>query len=352
VTVPITEKQRIQRRKWGGGSDVAALIGVDPWRNIADVWLEKRGQLQEQPETAAMEAGTLFEKPVLERAKLDLGPIRANVRRVRRDLRLACNIDGIVVETGEPVEVKTAGLFGPLVGEWGEDGSGDVPPHVVAQAHAHMIVTDKQCCHVRTFLGGRGFVGYVVERHEPLVTLIERACRDFWATVESGVRPDCYAPSMAVLRRVKRVPGRVVELPANVLATKAEIDEAFRAAKSEKDECDRLILAMLGDAEAGVVFTDDGPPAVTYYETTRKAYSVPEKTYRTLRLRAKMPEELEHAEVERINGTGDARIAGYQHAAEDGAADTGGVAEPGDDGGANVPHGDDGHPQHEESGGG
>lgn len=43
--MPITQKQREFRRSHIGSSDIAAILGKDPYKTAYDVWLDKTGQL-------------------------------------------------------------------------------------------------------------------------------------------------------------------------------------------------------------------------------------------------------------------------------------------------------------------
>jgi len=70
----ITEEQLKQRENHVGSSDMAAIMGVDPWRSSADVWFEKTGKLKEQAETEAMYLGNKLEGGVLDFAEEKLGP--------------------------------------------------------------------------------------------------------------------------------------------------------------------------------------------------------------------------------------------------------------------------------------
>ena len=45
--MPITEKQRQRRRDHLGASDMAAVMGVSPYRNAWTIWAEKTGRLEE-----------------------------------------------------------------------------------------------------------------------------------------------------------------------------------------------------------------------------------------------------------------------------------------------------------------
>jgi len=52
----------LEYRKQGiGGSDVAAIAGLNPWRSPMAVWLEKTGQIEPQKENEAMYWGAALE---------------------------------------------------------------------------------------------------------------------------------------------------------------------------------------------------------------------------------------------------------------------------------------------------
>ena len=275
----ITDFQRSVRKNSLGSSDMAAVMGLSPWSTAYDVWLAKTGQLQEQPPNASMQAGSLFEEGVLRYAEEQLGPIIRNQRRTCADAPLAANIDAITVADRRPIEAKTAGLFGPLTGHWGEAGTDDVPPAYIIQCYVHMICTGTDFCHLAAFLGGRGFALYGVGRDEVVAKGVKDwACR-FWENhVVANIPPDNSTPSISIIKRIKREPESVVEVPPVLVDTyqtlrQIRLDAAKREATAKTE-----LLAALGTAEGG----DYGGGMVTYLECKRKAYSVAENTYRKL----------------------------------------------------------------------
>jgi len=275
----ITDFQRSIRKNSLGSSDMAAVMGLSPWRTAYDVWLEKTGQLEEQAPNASMEAGTMFEQGVLRYAEEQLGPIIRNQRRTCKDAPLAANIDALVVADGRAVEAKTAGLFGPLTGHWGEAGTDDFPAPYIIQCYVHMICCDSDFCHLAAFLGGRGFVLYGVGRDEVVANGIKDwACR-FWDNhVVANLPPEGSTPSMDIVRRIKREPESVVEVPPVLVDTYQTLRQIRLDAAKREEAAKAELLAALGTAEGG----NYGAGMVTYLECKRKAYSVAEITYRKL----------------------------------------------------------------------
>ena len=90
---------------------------------------------------------------------------------------------------------------------------------------------------------------------------------------------------LEVMRRIKRVPEKVVSLDQRALLAV----EGWEKVKAQKRDIEKLadrvqaeMLALLGDAEAGVL--PDGR-LLTYQEQTRKGYTVEPCTYRVARIR-------------------------------------------------------------------
>ncbi len=289
--MPITDKQRRQRQKHIGSSDMAAILGKDPWRSPYDVWLEKSGKLQPVAEAnQAMQAGLDLEPGVLTFSERELGPLLRNQYRSLPDLYIGAHIDALVKDTKEPVEAKTAGIHGPLAEEWGEPGTDQIPDRVIIQAHVHMMcVKDASVgvCYVAALIGGKGLCMYLVEKKAQLVDIIAERAVAFWEkNVMRDIPPDGVA-SLGVAKLMRRMPDKVVEWQENSDAFRALCDmEAAKisasAADARVDKAQATVLSRLGDAEAARL--PDGR-LLTYMQQTRKGYTVPASTYRVLRVK-------------------------------------------------------------------
>lgn len=266
----LTQHQIERRKKYVTSTDVAAILGVSPYKSAYDVWLDKRGMVDPQPSNDAMELGTLLEPALLQHAENELGRITRNQFRVKPDFYLAATCDAIENATGRPVEAKTAGLLGPLVGQWGDTGTDHVPDAYLVQAHVQMIVTDTDLCHLFAFLGGLGIRHYVIPKVEKLAAKIAGASVDFWTRcVEGGQEPGDSKADLEVLKRVRRVTDKVGEAPAELIQAYEAICDALRTAELEKEALQAAILTKMGDAEAATF----GDPSrwVTYFPQKRAA---------------------------------------------------------------------------------
>jgi putative phage-type endonuclease len=285
----ITAEQRQLRRRYIGSSDAAAILGLDPYRSASDVWMEKTGRLDDADRgndrgNDATAAGNVLERAVLDWAERSLDrPLNRDVMKVAGDL--CANLDGewpgALASAPFVVEAKTTGIVGLPDPGYGEPGTDQVPERVIIQTHHQMFVTGYALAWVPVLIGGRGFCMYQVERDEALAAAIaERASAFVDRHVKTDTPPDDFRPSVEILRRARRQPGKVVTLDDEIVSRFV----VARAARIQAEEAESYaladLIAALGDAEAG----DYTAGRVTYFQATRKAYTVKESTYRTLRL--------------------------------------------------------------------
>lgn len=291
----LTPQELERRRHFLTASDVPAILGKSPWNNAADVFLAKVAGLV--PKTnAAMEAGSLLEPKVLEWAESRLGPILPGDWRVHDNGINAASLDGMTAD-GEIVEAKTSGIVGPgNPRDWGEEGTDEIPEYYLAQVYAQLLVTGARRAWVPALIGGRGFVLYCVWPNERALAAIEAVSVQFWTgCVLAKEPPPKQFASIETLTRLRREPGKAVEIPdefaREFLAAKEQANAAGKAEERAKSQ----LLSALGDAEVGRWSGGE----FTFREQTRKGYTVEDCTFRVLRSKAAKPKatKLEAIEV-------------------------------------------------------
>jgi hypothetical protein len=129
---------------------------------------------------------------------------------------------------------------------------------------------------------------YRLERNDALADAVAEAGRRFYRDhVEADKQPADFRPPIEVLKRMRRVPNKTVPVSGELLDAWVTARAALKVATEEEEAFKAAVLAELGDAEAG----DPGDGRLlTYFEHKRKAYEVPETSYRQLRVKpAKEP---------------------------------------------------------------
>ena len=286
--MPITEHQREQRNKHLGSSDMAAVLGLDRYRTPHDVYLEKTDKLRDNDISGKMAVylGNHLEDGVLAFASDELGELRRNQYRSHPDLPIGASLDAILVDSDEPVEAKTSGLLGPTNDEWGPDGTDQVPDRVIIQVHTQMLCVEPtivETAHVAALIGRRGFAMFHIKRSPRICEVIAETADRFWSLyVTADTPPPDSVASMDVLKLIKREPKSIATVESETVLAWVEAKEVLKEAKAKKEEAEAILLTALGTAEAGVT-SEIG--AVTYYERSRKGYTVESTTFRVLRHR-------------------------------------------------------------------
>lgn len=276
--MPITEAQRESRKKHLGGSDIPALLGLDPFKNAYDIWLEKTGKLDDMnEENDAMRAGRLFEDGLLLFASEELGPIIRNQYRSAPGLPIGSNIDAILADNPLPIEAKLTSAHSKE--HWGNPWTDDVPDRVIAQCHAHMICMDKekpQLCYHPHYDPWKGLGLYVIPRNEELVEIISQIATDFWQKHVLADDAPAGQPTMDVAARMKRKPEKLVQFDEEAV----EYLQKYLAAKSARTKLEEMesrlkarVLSILGDAEGTEEI--EGIGSVTYLEQSKSSVDVP-----------------------------------------------------------------------------
>lgn len=281
----LTAEQLVARRERMGASDVAAIMGVPTFVgvNAWTIWADKIGALEDERVGSKpwLDEGNRLEPFLLNWAERELGALDRNV--VVHDptgARIASTLDGRVIASGVPVEAKTSGIFGPIHGEWGTDGTDEVPDGYLLQCQTQLLCTGAEVCRLFALLGGRGRVEYQIHPHPKLIVKIRDVAEDFFASfVVTKIDPregwaerlekahgikltaDPCEPVLETAKRLRRVSGKVVDLadPEPFLAWDAARLDRLDMEKLEKAAL-AVCLAELGDADAGqlpggVVFT-------------------------------------------------------------------------------------------------
>ena len=331
--MPINDRQRAQRKNKIGSSDAPAILGVDGYRNAYDVYLSKTQDLAEIDDNMAITIGNALEKSILDWAAGELKvSIRKNCYRASGDGINAANLDATIPAFDDAVlEGKTSGIMHPTPEKelWGESGTIQVPDRVTVQVHHQMYCCGANRAFVAALIGGLGLRLYEIARNDDLIDILVEQINDFWINhVLARIPPPAeFYPSMDVIKRIRRVPEKVValddvwlcadclrqvshapllgddgkimtcpcsgEIIRDYTATRVverwqRINRARLKLEKMTEGAKAAAVALLGDAEAGLL--PDGR-LLTFEETTRKAYSVAEKTYRTARIR-KAPKQI------------------------------------------------------------
>lgn len=171
------------RRKAIGGTDVSAILGMNPWRSAHDVWLEKLGLAETKlanPEAA--EWGKILEDPISQKYARETGyriyfPKPRFIRHPDRSW-MGGSPDRLVVGQKRGVDVKTARLADAF--KWGDPGTDEVPDAYLIQCHWYLALLDYDIWDIAALLGGQDFRIYEIQRDREFEDMLVRRAEQFW----------------------------------------------------------------------------------------------------------------------------------------------------------------------------
>lgn len=166
-----------------GGTDIAAILGVSPWRTPLQVWEEKTRRSTGPAENVAMRRGRMLEPFVAEMYRQETGRIVRAGSTVRGDEgwmlgHLDGESDAPDVEDPRVLEIKTVSPW--AVKEWGEPGTDEIPLVYVAQAQWYMGLSGHNLADVAALIGVDDLRIHTVHFDAELFAAMVEAGRRFW----------------------------------------------------------------------------------------------------------------------------------------------------------------------------
>jgi putative phage-type endonuclease len=280
----ITKTQLAKRKKYIGSSDVAAILGLDPYQSTYDAWAVKTGKVSEKAPNEAMELGKYLERGIILQTEKRLGKLQKVNMEFQVDgcEHLIDHPDAVVVSRREPVEVKTSGLLSLRTIGWGEAGTDQVPENVIIQSQVHNAALKSAVCNVAALLAGQGFVIFYIPADSELIEIIKNRVGEFWDKyVAKDVPPPDSLVSLEVAKRIRREPQSITTIADDIVRKYQQAKQAEKQVKEILEQAQAELMTALGTAEAG----DFSTGRLTYFEQTRKSYVVTEAKYCVLRIK-------------------------------------------------------------------
>lgn len=244
----------IDRRKFLGGSDASAVLGINPWRTPLQLWRDKTQPAM--PENASQDRVRVLERGKrMEPYVLDLLTVETGLCIVARNVRyvdpehpfLAAEIDGVSIsdaDSEQNVEIKTVSPF--KASEWGELGSDEIPVHYTAQAQHGLMVTGRLVCTFGVLIGGDDFRVYRVERDDEIIAAMREREVRFWRDHVEALVPPPASNASDVARLFAKDNGTAVEATPEILTAL----EQLRELRAETDRLEHQAAETKGRLQA------------------------------------------------------------------------------------------------------
>lgn len=260
-TNDLSREEWLKYRTQGiGGSDVSIIAGINPYKSVHQLWLEKTGQIEpEEGDSEYTHFGTLLE-PIVRREFTERTGLKVRQKHMLLQSEdypfMLADLDGVIHENSELCifEAKTASAYKQEV--W-EDG---IPAPYIMQIQHYMAVTGAKKTYIAALVGGNHFIWHEVVRDEEMIGKIIAMEKHFWETYVIGGAEPAPDGSKATTdyfnSRFGKSNGQTVELPEEALSICEEYERLsaqLKELETAKDAAANQLKSYLREAEAGTV---------------------------------------------------------------------------------------------------
>lgn len=187
-TVNMPHEEWLERRRHTiGGSDAAAVVGLNAFSSPYSLWAEKTGRIPGFAGNLATEVGTFMEEFVARKFAEESGK---KVRRFNKiiynpDYPFAhVNIDRDIVGEDAGLECKTTDSINLK-----KYKNGEYPANYYVQCVHSMAITGAKRWYLAVLIGNKEFKWFTLERDEDEIAALMAAEESFWDHVKSDTPP-------------------------------------------------------------------------------------------------------------------------------------------------------------------
>lgn len=244
------------RQKGIGGSDAAAIAGLNKYKSPVQVYYEKVEDIKvESEQSEAAYFGHVLEdivaKEFARRTGKKIRKRNAILQHPEYPFMLA-NVDRLIVGEDAGLECKTASEY--LKEEWKGD---EVPTQYLIQCQHYMAVTGYDAWWIAVLIGGNKFIYKKIERDEEIIQYLIEIESNFWNNHVLKKNPPMFDGSDASSDLLKTLyPTAKFDEEIELPSTAQELIAKYEQAKQEEEEAvtrrkeaENQLKAMLGDYE-------------------------------------------------------------------------------------------------------
>ena len=270
-TFPAGSPEWLEQRESGiGGSEVASILGLSPYKSALTLFYEKLGMIEPPQATTAMMLGNLLEPGIIEAFKVEYPTIKVHHESLtfasRENPRFRANPDAIIEDQNgnlSILEIKHTSQY------WTE-----IPQHYRYQVLWYQYVTGLRNPATLYAVTGGSLRAFTVEWDDSLMELVKTAVKAFCDLLEAGTPPS-YDGSDSTYQTIRELaPGikdEEVELSCGLelMAAKQMLDAAERNLQKYKsmamDEMDGARIGLYnGKPLVQLSVRGEGKPFITF----------------------------------------------------------------------------------------
>lgn len=257
----ITKVKTANRDEWKelrshyiGGSDAAAVVGLNAYASPYSLWAEKTGRVPGFAGNLATEVGTYLEEFVAQKFAQVTGK---KVRKCNQSFLNSqypfaiANIDREIVGEDAGLEIKTTDTLNLK-----KFSGGEYPANYYAQMVHYMAITGKKRWYLAVLIGNKEFKWFVLDRDEAEIAALMTAEAEFWELVKTDT-PPAVDGTAATSETLKTIYAESDDSVCDLTAFSANLQQYMALKKQIKelellaDEAANKIKEFMGESGGG-----------------------------------------------------------------------------------------------------
>jgi putative phage-type endonuclease len=243
---------RKKRARCITGTDIGAILGLNPYKTGADVWMEKKELVEINIDNEFTRWGNKLEDVIAERYSEVTGHALKGSEFISQGIfggtpdRLCADDESI------GLEIKSAGWRQAV--HYGEPGSDQVPNHYLLQCVWYMMLTNRSRWDLAVLIGGNDFRIYTILRNLALEAHIEAEAEAWWQRFILGnIQPDLtqgqYAKAYLSNHYLNNNGKMIATSPEieKIAEQYAKVKEKIDALEKVKETCENRLKAFTGE---------------------------------------------------------------------------------------------------------
>ena len=240
-----------------GGSDAAAILGLNPHKSAYALWAEKTGKVipEDISQKEAVRLGTDLEDYVAHRFMEATGKKvrRENYTVFRDDMPYAhANYDRLVIGERAGLEIKTTNALNLK-----KFKNGEFPANYYCQCCHYLLISGLDRWYLAVLVLGVEFKVFTIERDEAELAALKMAEENFWYQVQNGLPPAIDGMDSTIDALNETFPASEPDTEMDLtgcavdLAILDECTQQIKALEEKKAAAQARIMEAMGTAERG-----------------------------------------------------------------------------------------------------
>lgn len=240
-----------------GGSDAAAILGLNPYKSPYALWAEKTGKVipEDVSQKEAVRLGTDLEEYVAKRFTEATGKKvrRENYTVFRDDMPYAhANYDRIVIGERAGLEIKTTNALNLK-----KFKNGEYPANYYVQCCHYLLVSGLDRWYLAVLVLGVAFKVFTIERDEAELAALKMAEENFWYQVQNDLPPEIDGMDSTIDALNAEFPASEPDTEMDLigcavdLAILDECTQQIKGLEEKKAAAQARIMEAMGTAERG-----------------------------------------------------------------------------------------------------